>query len=628
MNNLTLIFPVITICALAYFFYYYYMAMKPRAGTLEWITIDIKQSTTTPLKSHPMVRTDYLVLTAIIAISAFVNFWQLGNRVAPQSFYIFDSVLNEAIIELEGSTDIGKILCYTGTNTGEYTVEFSRDGMTWETQFTLEQKYSKTLQWLETEDENYSYDAYGPVKYIRIVADTTELRMGELAIFNTEGLLLDTNYIVNASNYIELFDEQELAPEVKAYMNSTYFDEIYYARTAYELINGMKPYENTHPPLGKLIIMSGIEMFGLTPFGWRFMGTLFGVLMLLPFYVLIKNIFGKTVIAACGTVIFNFDFMHYVQTRICTIDTYSVLFIIMMYLFIYRYMAQDYDTPLRKTLPPLILSGLSFGLGAAAKWTSVYAGAGLLILYIVHLVRRYRHCKAKGGKFSGFLIGTLAVSALSYLIVPFIIYYLSYIPYGNAYGYGSGLSSVFKSGYWEMFIGNQKHMFTYHSGLDSEHPYSSTWYMWLVNARPILYFRAYLENDTKSLFAAFNNPVVSWGGLLAIISVIISFVKKRCDSRALMIAVGYLSQLVPWIIISRIAFSYHYFTCTVFLVLALCYVLNNIWDREYGKYKPAVYGFTGAVVVVFIMFYPVLSGMVVSNQYASTFLRWFPSWPV
>ena len=41
----------------------------------------------------------------------------------------------------------------------------------------------------------------------------------------------------------------------------------------------MPVYETTHPPLGKDLIMVGIALFGMTAFGWRFAGTLFGVLL-------------------------------------------------------------------------------------------------------------------------------------------------------------------------------------------------------------------------------------------------------------------------------------------------------------------------------------------------------------
>lgn len=113
--------------------------------------------------------------------------------------------------------------------------------------------------------------------------------------------------------------------------------EIYHARTAYENIEGVYPYEISHPPLGKLIIAIGIELFGMTPFGWRFSGVLFGVLMLPVLYMLLKRMFGSTDICACATAIFAFDFMHFSQTRLATIDTYAVFFILLMYLFMYMY---------------------------------------------------------------------------------------------------------------------------------------------------------------------------------------------------------------------------------------------------------------------------------------------------
>ena len=58
-----------------------------------------------------------------------------------------------------------------------------------------------------------------------------------------------------------------------------YFDEIYHGRTGYEMLHRMTAYETTHPPLGKDFIMLGIAIFGMTAFGWRCAGTLFGVML-------------------------------------------------------------------------------------------------------------------------------------------------------------------------------------------------------------------------------------------------------------------------------------------------------------------------------------------------------------
>ena len=60
-----------------------------------------------------------------------------------------------------------------------------------------------------------------------------------------------------------------------------------------------------------------------------------------------------------------------------------------MYFFMYRYCRMSfYDTSLIKTLLPLGACGISMGLGIACKWTGVYAGVGLAVLFFATLYRR------------------------------------------------------------------------------------------------------------------------------------------------------------------------------------------------------------------------------------------------
>ena len=100
----------------------------------------------------------------------------------------------------------------------------------------------------------------------------------------------------------------------------------------------------------------------MTPFGWRFSGTMFGVLMLPVTYLFLKKLFGGCAVPALGTAVFAADFMHFVQTRIATIDTYGVFFLLLMYYFMYVWLSEDRGWA-------LALSGVCFGLGAASKWT-------------------------------------------------------------------------------------------------------------------------------------------------------------------------------------------------------------------------------------------------------------------
>jgi hypothetical protein len=314
---------------------------------------------------HSMGRRDIWVMLAITAVYALVAFCGLGDTVAPESFYSFEGEDYTFTLTLDEPTEITEIMYYTGLHTGNYALRWSSDGAYWSETVTFEQSYAKLFNWLYVDFEP------AEMKYIQIWAKNIPLEMGELALFDGEDGLIDASKIGFPEAARLLFDEQQLVPEAPGYLNSAYFDEIYHARTAYEHIRNVKPYEVSHPPLGKIIIGIGIRLFGMTPFGWRFMGTLFGVLMLPILYVFLKNLFGRTLIAACGTTLFAFDFMHFVQTRIATIDTYGVFFILAMYLFMYRYIAQDYEAPFRKTALPLFFSGLCFGLGAATKWVVI-----------------------------------------------------------------------------------------------------------------------------------------------------------------------------------------------------------------------------------------------------------------
>ncbi len=627
----TIVFPVITVSCLLLFFWYYRRTTLPLAGTTEWITWIInKPRFTMSLKRHPMERRDVLPIVIITLVCAFLGYFKLGDFQDPQSFYRFEASNNTVVITLDEPTDIGSLMYYTGLWIGHYDLEFSSDGVNWQRQYPedgkdyeMNQPHSDLFKWLYATINPDNL----PTKYIRLTAADTPIELGEIALYTKFGTIIPTEEITCEAS--ALFDEQNIVPEAPSYMNSMYFDEIYHGRTAYENLHMERIYETTHPPLGKLIISIGVSIFGMVPFGWRFMGVLFGVAMLPLLYILLKNMFGKTVIAACGTILFGFDFMHFVQTRIATIDTYGVFFILVSYFFMYRYITQDVDTPFKKALAPLALSGLFFGIGCASKWIVIYAGVGLLALYVLRLIWTYKVFEENEiSGYKRYLFKTLAFSFLFFIIVPAIIYCLSYIQNGRIAGMRLGDGMLWNPDYYKMIWDNQKFMFSYHSGLVATHSYSSTWWQWILDARPILYYRdTSMGGGLKSSFASFGNPIVWWGGFMAIIAMIVRFVRAK-DFKALFIVIGYLSQLGPWLIVSRIVFIYHYFPSVLFLVLALAHVLNTIWERKLGRYKAAVFGFTASAVALFAAFYPVLTGIPVAEEYTKYFLRWIPPmWP-
>ena len=146
--------------------------------------------------------------------------------------------------------------------------------------------------------------------------------------------------------------------------------------------------------MGKLIISLGIRLFGMNPFGWRFMGALFGVLMLPVLYHLLKQLCGRTRLSFAGTVLFAFDFMHFTQTRIATIDTYAVFFLLLMYDAMVVFLKGDVGRDSwKRLLPPLLVCGVFTGLGIAAKWTAAYGALGLACLLYTSHRRQGQHVR-------------------------------------------------------------------------------------------------------------------------------------------------------------------------------------------------------------------------------------------
>ena len=727
------VWPLFGLLIVAAFFAYYWWCLRPRPRSLEWIALAEEQSAprrlTLTLKHHPMERGDALPLLLLTAVYALTAFFQLGDFNAPQSMVKFQQG-DSYEFSYNQPVTVDTVSLYTSLGTGYYTLEWEEQNGQWYS-LRLDQPYNSLFKWrvldlarnidqngLEITKDNNNLEAkpLGPITAarFRITASSAPrdegLWLSELALWSGGQALPQPDHVDDGA--AALFDEYELWSDRYTYMNSTYFDEIYHPRTAYEHLNNVYPYEVSHPPLGKLIISIGIAMFGMVPFGWRFMGTLFGVLMVPILYVFLKNLFGKTPVALCGAALFTFDFMHLVQTRIATIDTYGVFFILVSYYFMYRWLAVPAGKKLRHYVLPLFLSGLFWGAGCASKWTVVYAGAGLALLWLLGMIFKagdwheaelaaqtqpvppevrlevteamFREeqpawTPPRVPSFTAHAWGTVGLSVVFFVVIPLMIYTASYFPYAAAKGNGGSfleLAGQSAGWFWEclperleqypeqmarvtenlaregktpgvadrigaffqaipdqsgnpvdLMLRNQYFMLTYHQSVHTPHPYQSNWYQWIIDARPILYYQDFSTPGMRGIFASFNNPLVSWAGLLAFFAVAVQMVRRKCG-KALFIVLATLSQLVPWTAIGRVLFAYHYFPTVLFLCFAIAYLMDDMLNRKREWAGLAVYGFTGCAGLLYAIFYPELIGILVPNWYATYFLRWFPSWPL
>ena len=455
------------------------------------------------------------------------------------------------------------------------------------------------------------------LRYLGIVAIDEEAVFNELVIVGQDGAIITP---VNTNKYPQLFDEQALFVEQASYYEQTMFDEIYHARTGYEFLHGLPTYETTHPPLGKIFISIGIRLFGMNPFGWRIAGAVFGIMLIPIVYLFAKKLFENDFVATVTTLLVCFDFMPFVLSKIATIDIFIACFIMLMYYFMYQYCKQDLgQIPLKKSLVPLGLSGITMGLGIATKWTGVYAAAGLAILFFAKWYNTYKQYREQDKEVRELLLSkvikTYSFCILTFVIIPVGIYVLSYIPVRSTTAYTGLIDKV---------IDQTKWIFSYHSQLTSTHPFESKWYEWPIMKRPLYEAAAQIDERRVRVISCFGNPAIWWPGILAVIYVFKSYLKDK-DQKAGFLCIMYAAQLVPWCFISRSTFIYHYFPCALVTILCLGYSIQKYMTRH-NKNKKVILGYLMVVVFMFIMFYPAISGMVIDRDYVKMFLEWFNTW--
>jgi Gpi18-like mannosyltransferase len=584
---------------------------------------------------------DYLLLTLITLLYAVIAFYNLGSRKVPETFWQPGYPGESFYVDLGEPKSVTRICYFGGIGEGRYKVDFSNDARDWKYGGYIEQKDVYVWKYIDVDFAS---------RYVRFTVEKPGAMLNEVGIMGTSHDVLKIKSIVpimvnpeSSGRINNLFDEQETITPRPSFLTGAYFDEIYYVRTAYEQLHRIEPYENTHPPLGKIFISLGVLLFGMNPFGWRIAGTMAGIGMVPLMYVFGKGLFRKTEYAFLAAFLMAFDFMHFAQSRIATIDVFAVFFIILMYYYMLRYRSMDlYAVGFRKTLLPLGLSGLFFGLGVASKWTGLYAGAGLAMLFAVYWYRRFReyeeakrkqHSRKNAGSkemleryaavvrhFPDFAKKILIWSILFFILVPMIIYLLSYIPFMMVPGPGHGLGDVLKS---------QVNMYNYHKNLQqaTPHPFSSSWQEWPIIKRPMwFYMGQYLPQGKISSIVSMGNPAVWWTGTICIIFIFVGYIFLNMkDDAALFILIGFASQYLPWVLVPRETYIYHFFASVPFIIFAIVYVVMKMKTRFAGA-RFIVYPYMGVVLFLFALFYPVLSGSLIDREYALRYLKWFESW--
>ena len=632
-----------------------------------------------------LTRWDALLMLVVTLIYSVVTLTTLGSTKAPQTAWKSSAYDEYVYIDLGQHYDDFSMLyfCQVSYSNFAVAVSDSLEADSWSQDYYAKMAEGMCFSWqyltpsfvtsegTVTFGDASTFSAVQKLsgRYVRIDPKQVGLIVNEVIFKDAQGNIIPDVTVVgrengreNSPNYSDpanLVDEQDTLEGEPGWWNSTYFDEIYHARTAFEHLNGTTAYEWTHPPLGKIIMSWFIGIFGMTPFGWRFAGALVGILMLPAMYLLAKQLTKRTGMAFVAMMLMALDCMHLTQTQIATIDSYPVLFIILSYFFMLRFMQRDIVlADMKKLLPDLALCGFFMGCSVASKWIGAYAGIGLAVLYFWTCIRHLRLSRQSAAMLNGHkqftteetdilrrrasdsfrrIVMLCLWCLLFFVAVPVLIYLLSYAVHYSYLDFDS-LGDFLRT-----VINCQENMLSYHAqpGLGMDHYFYSPWYEWPVMGKPMYYASAAFKPEGMSYaIFCFGNP---WVWLVALVGIAYTvcrwaaahryqlvgkdgtFQLFRCDwdVTPAFILIGLLAQFLPWVLVPRGTYIYHYFASIPFLILGTTLMLHYITRRWPKAGKIIIIVYLALCLVWFILLFPYASGVMTPESWL-TFIRDYP----
>lgn len=347
------------------------------------------------------------------------------------------------------------------------------------------------------------------------------------------------------------------------------FDETYFANFAHNYLTNTKFFD-AEPPLAKFFIAGGIDIFGFNSFGWRSVTALFGAAVIPLMYVLAKRLFGGVVVPVCAGLLALFDGLLLVESRVAVIDIYVVFFNLLTYiLFLAHLQAKTH----RRSFVYLFLAGISLGLGLSVKWiTLAFVGPAIVLLLLLSQSNRKRIqklFKLRSRKAFFTALGATRTKLhhpLLYLmllgVIPAALYlaiFSIHVPFDST---------------GESLWGIHKQIFNYHHNLKATHPYGSEFYSWPLSLRPVAYY--FKAGPQWQSIIALGNPLIWWGGVLAVLLALKHFFKYRNLAIGILLF-AILAHYGPWGLIDRVLFIYHYLGALPFVILLIAYYLGCSW---------------------------------------------------
>lgn len=455
------------------------------------------------------------------------------------------------------------------------------------------------------------------------------------------------------------------------------FDETYYAKDGFALLNfGTEhtPVDNAnalliqgntdiwqrcaadqldkcasyvvHPPLGKWMIALGEQIFGMTPFGWRFAAALTGVVSIFVLARVARRMTRSTLLGCLAGLLLAVDGQHFVLSRTALLDIFLMFWVLAGFACLVTdrdraraRLAAWYETsPLDEHGPWLgwrpwrIAAGVCLGAACAVKWSGIFF---LIALAIMSLVWDAGARKAVGLRrpYGGAASKDLPTALTAMALAPAVAYTASWSGwFATAGGWGRNWERATSHGpaYFvfdsiRSWLAYHFQVLGFHNGLSTPHNYQSEPWSWPLLLRPVAFFYESpktgcgAQNCSQAVLGV-GTPIIWYGGLAALVAMFTWYVSAR-DWRAGAVLLPYIAGWLPWfywaIADNRTMFLFYTAPMEPFMILALTLAAGLVLGRADAPPRRRMVGgvvvgaFTLLAILNFWWLYPVLTAEII-----------------
>jgi dolichyl-phosphate-mannose-protein mannosyltransferase len=412
------------------------------------------------------------------------------------------------------------------------------------------------------------------------------------------------------------------------------FDEVYFPRFALSYLKG-EYYFDLHPPLGKLILFATAWLGGLDPaFSFatnhlpfpdssylllrvppRIAGTLLPLVLVAVALELGVSRFASFTAGYLAAL----DNALLVISRFALLDSFLLLF---GFGAIWCWLRAR-----RGGWPWLAAAALLAGAALSVKWT------GLAFIGLILLAEALRWLRAP--QTAGVLrIGAAGAIAAAVYVASFAAHFALAHKTGQddaamsrefqatlAGNPNAADPALARPGFFARFAELNARMFDGHRRTVERHPYSSRWYDWPFMMRSVDFWAEHKDGRIAHIYFL-GNPVVWWTAGYCILFLLVNLPPKlfnlvveretgAIERTEAAIVTAYLANLLPFVFIGRIMFSYHYLAALCVALIALGHLLDRCgaYKRRFGLALLAL------AAAAFVYFAPLSYGLPLAPEH-------------